>query len=129
MLPMTKRTDAVPATTGDASSAPATASEGALPTVSGTGPGEWNDALVAGVVQVCAGSDLGDKRAIGKARAGIAALTGIGPDDVIADMVAAQLVSAHHAAMDCSKGRLYDQATVSASSFRGRQEGRMLCGE
>ena len=126
---MTKRTDAVPATTGDASSAPATASEGALPTVSGTGPGEWNDALVAGVVQVCAGSDLGDKRAIGKARAGIAALTGIGPDDVIADMVAAQLVSAHHAAMDCSKGRLYDQATVSASSFRGRQEGRMLCGE
>ena len=129
MLPMTKRTDAVPATTGDASSAPATASEGALPTVSGTGPGEWNDALVAGVVQVCAGSDLGDKRAIGKARAGIAALTGIGPDDVIGDMVAAQLVSAHHAAMDCSKGRLYDQATVSASSFRGRQEGRMLCGE
>ena len=85
----------------DASSAPATAS--ALPTVSGTGPGEWNDALVAGVAQVCAGSDLGDKRAIGKARAGIAALTGIGPDDVIADLLSAQLVSAHHAAMDCYK--------------------------
>ena len=103
MKPRKAEKSRAPATTGDASSAPATASEGALPTVSGTGPGEWNDALVAGVVQVCAGSDLGDKRAIGKARAGIAALTGIGPDDVIADMVAAQLVSAHHAAMDCYK--------------------------
>ena len=30
-------------------------------------------------------------------------MNGIGPDDVIADMVAAQLVSAHHAAMDCYK--------------------------
>ena len=30
-------------------------------------------------------------------------MNGIGPDDVIADMVSAQLVSAHHAAMDCYK--------------------------
>ena len=30
-------------------------------------------------------------------------MTGIAPDDVIADMVAAQLVSAHTAAMDCYK--------------------------
>ena len=96
---MTKPTEAVPATTGDASSAPATAS--GLPTVSGTGPGEWNDSLLAGIVQVCAGRDLGDKGAVAKARAGIAAMKGLGPDDVIADMVAAQLVSAHHAAMDC----------------------------
>ena len=46
---------------------------------------------------------LGDKGALEKARAGVAAMRGIGPDDVIADMVAAQLVSAHHAAMDCYK--------------------------
>ena len=102
---MTKPTEtAVPATTGDASSAPATVSS--LPTVSGIGPGEWNDALLAGIVQVAAGSDLhgDDKGAAAKrARAGIAAMRGIGPDDVIADMVAAQLVSAHHAAMDCYK--------------------------
>ena len=52
---------------------------------------------------MCTGGDLGDKGALEKARAGIAALTGIGPDDVIADMVAAQLVSAHHTAMDCYK--------------------------
>ena len=101
MKPRKAEKSRAPATTGETAKASATASEGKLPTVSGTGPGEWNDALVAGVVQVCAGSDLGDKRAIGRARAGIAALTGIGPDDVIADMVAAQLVSAHVAAMDC----------------------------
>ena len=101
---MTKPTDPVPATTGDASSAPTTASKGGgLPTVSGSGPGEWNNALLAGIVQVCAGRDLGDNGALEKARAGIAAMKGIGPDDVIADMVAAQLVSAHHAAMDCYK--------------------------
>ena len=102
---MTKPTEtAVPATTGDASSTPATAS--GLPVVSGTGPGEWNNALLGGIVQVAAGSDLhgDDKGAAAKrARAGIAAMRGIGPDDVIADMVAAQLVSAHHAAMDCYK--------------------------
>ena len=88
------------------SSAPAPASEGALPTVSGSGPGEWNDSLVAGIAQVCAGSDLrGDDMgaAAKRARAGLAAMNGIGPGDVIADLLSAQLVSAHHAAMDCYK--------------------------
>ena len=45
MKPRKAEKSRAPATTGDASSPPATASEGALPTVSGTGPGEWNDAL------------------------------------------------------------------------------------
>ena len=100
---MTIRTDAVPVETDPSAepSPPATASKGALPTVSGAGPGEWNNALLAGIVQVCAGSDLGDEGAVAKARAGIAAMKGIGADDVIADMVAVQLVSAHHAAMNC----------------------------
>ena len=56
MKPRKAEKSRVPATAGDASSA--TASEGALPTVSGSGPGEWNDSLVAGIAQVCAGSDL-----------------------------------------------------------------------
>ena len=106
MKPRKAEKSRVPATTGDASSAPATASEGALPTVSGSGPGEWNDSLVAGIAQVCAGSDLrGDDMgaAAKRARAGLAAMNGIGPGDVIADLLSAQLVSAHHAAMDCYK--------------------------
>ena len=106
---MTKPTETVPATTGDASSAPATASKGGgLPVVSGTGSGEWNIRLLRDVLQVCTGGDLDDKGALEKARAGIAAMKGIGPDDVIADMVTAQLVSAHHAAMDCYKRAVGD---------------------
>ena len=102
---MTKPTEtAVPATTGDASSAPETASKGGgLPVVSGSGPGEWNIRLLRDVLQVCSGGDLDDNGALEKARAGVAAMKGIGPDDVIADMVAVQLVSAHHTAMDCYK--------------------------
>ena len=87
----------------DAEPSPPAKRKGALPTVSGSGPSEWNNALLAGIVQVCAGRDLGDNGALEKARAGLAAMNGIGPGDVIADMVAAQLVSAHHAAMDCYK--------------------------
>ena len=106
---MTKRTETVPDTTGEAKpSPPATASKGALPTVSGSGPGEWNSRLLNDVVAVCCGGDLGDTAevraiALKKARAGIAAMQGIGPDDVIGDMVAAQLVAAHEAAMACYK--------------------------
>ena len=106
MKPRKAEKSRVPATTGDASSAPATASEGALPTVSGSGPGEWNDSLVAGIAQVCAGSDLRGEdmgAAAKRARAGLAAMNGIGPGNVIADLLSAQLVSAHHAAMDCYK--------------------------
>ena len=97
---MTKRTEAVPATTGDASSAPATAS--GLPKVSETG-GEWNSVLLRDVLQVCTGGDLGDKGALEKARAGVAAMRGIAPGDILEDMAAAQLLAAHEATMRCFK--------------------------
>ena len=74
MKPRKAEKSRAPTTAGEAAKAPATASEGALPTVSGTGPGEWNDSLLAGIVQVCAGRDLGAKGAVAKARAGIAAM-------------------------------------------------------
>ena len=103
---MTKPTEtAVPTTTGEASSAPATASKGGgLPVVSAAGPGKWNNALLNDIARVAAGTDLrGDdmSAAVPRVRAAVEAMRGIGPDDVIADMVAAQLVSAHHAAMNC----------------------------
>ena len=99
---MTIRTEAVPAEMDpNAEPAPsATGSEGGLPTVSETG-GAWNDALVVQLVSACAAAGLGDEGAIRKARAGIAAMTGIAPGDVLEDMAAAQLVAAHTAAMDC----------------------------
>ena len=51
-------TAAVPAETDpSAEASPPAKRKGALPTVSGSGPGEWNNALLAGIVQVCAGRE------------------------------------------------------------------------
>ena len=95
-----------PAVTGETDAAPATVSEGqgALPIVSAVGPGAWNDALLGSIVQVAAGTDLhGDDvaDAVPRVRAAVEAMTAIGPDDVIANMAAAQLVAAYTLAMDC----------------------------
>ena len=95
-----------PAVTGETDTAPATESEGqgALPTVSAVGPGAWNDALLGSIFQVAAGTDLhGDDAAdaVPRVRTAVEAMTAIGPNDEIADMVATQLVAAHTLAMDC----------------------------
>ena len=94
------------AVTGETDTAPATVSEGqgALPTVSAVGPGAWNDALLGSIVQVAAGTDLhGDDvaDALPRVRAAVEAMTGIEPGDVIGDMIASQLLSAHMLALDC----------------------------
>ena len=47
------------------------------------------------------GDAVAGKDAIAKARAVVAALTGIAPGDVIEDMAAAQLFAAYQATMDC----------------------------
>ena len=72
-----------------------------LPTVSATGRGEWNDALVVQIMQACAGGlDPAKKDILGKRlRAALAVMKGIEPGDILEDMAAAQLVAAHHAAM------------------------------
>ena len=112
---MTKRTEALPAPDDDASPAtcetgksPATASDGegkgGLPTISAAGRSEWNTALAVQVMQaVTGGLDPGEPDEGGhlgrRLRAGLAAMQGIEPGDVLEDMAAAQLVAAHHAAM------------------------------
>ena len=105
---MTKATDAVPTETDPSAEPlpPATASKGALPTVSGTGPGAWNDRLVQQIVQVANAGSIGDDpeakpAALKRVRASLGALADIAPGDAIEDMLAAQLVAVHAAAMDC----------------------------
>ena len=80
MMPRKAEKSRAPATASETAKTPETAGGGKLPTVSGSGPGEWNDSLVAGIAQVCAGSDLrGDDMgaAAKRARAGLAAMNGI----------------------------------------------------
>ena len=105
-LGRTKPTEAEPVPAGETDTAPVAPSKGksGLPVVSAAGAGAWNSSLVGGIVQVAAGTDLrGDDLAdaLPRVRAAVEAMTGIGPEDVIADMAAAQLVSAHSLAMDC----------------------------
>jgi hypothetical protein len=49
--------------------------------------------------------------------AAIAALVGIGPKDEIEGMLAAQLIAAHNAAMEC-----YRRAMIGDQTFEGRHE-------
>ena len=104
-LGRTRPTEAVPVPAGETDTAPVAPSEGkgkgGLPTVSATGRGEWNDVLAMQIMQACAsGLDPAKKDILGKRlRAALAAMQGIEPGDVLEDMAAAQLVAAHHAAM------------------------------
>ena len=107
-LGRTKPTEAVPVPVGETNTAPATASDGegkgGLPTISAAGRSEWNTALAVQVMQaVTGGLDPGEPDEGGhlgrRLRAGLAAMQGIEPGDVLEDMAAAQLVAAHHAAM------------------------------
>ena len=108
---MTVGNGAMPVPIGDADGVaetppPATTDEdkGGLPTVSAAGRGDWNTALAAQVMQaVTGGLDPGEPDKEGhlgrRLRAGLAAMQGIESGDVLEDMAAAQLVAAHHAAM------------------------------
>ena len=95
----------MPVPAGETNTAPVAPSEGegkgGLPTVSVTGRGEWNDVLAMQIMQACAGGlDPAKKDILGKRlRAALAVMKGIEPGDILEDMAAAQLVAAHHAAM------------------------------
>ena len=84
--------------------APEPADMAGLPTISAAGRSEWNTALVVQVMQaVTGGLDPGEPDEGGhlgrRLRAALAVMKGIEPGDVLEDMAAAQLVAAHHAAM------------------------------
>ena len=105
---MTVGNRAVPVPIGDADSVDETPppptkaqDKGGLRTVSAAGRGEWNNVLVRQIMQACVGGvDPDQKDILGKRlRASLAAMQGIEPGDILEDMAAAQLVAAHHAAM------------------------------
>ena len=99
---MTTSNATVPVPAGeDAEPSPPAKREGGLPTVSGAGPGEWNNDILGSILPLAVTSARDGKDAIAKARAVVAALTAIAPGDVIEDMAATQLLAAHQATMDC----------------------------
>lgn len=109
MASESERAAAPPVKTGSEEPAkpePAPAQAGRFPKVTGGGIGrEWNDGVLDDVLRAVTPSHEQDGGALKPSRettfAAYMALYGIGSEDVIGDMVAAQLYVAHKAAMDC----------------------------
>ncbi|MBL8666335.1 MAG: hypothetical protein JNM48_02600 [Rhodospirillales bacterium] len=88
-----------------------------LKTIGGSQSDHWNNLLANQAVQALwikhSDAESRDKQL----RATVAALIGIGPKDELEGMVAAQLIAAHNAAMECHRRAMLDEQT-----FEGRRE-------
>ena len=91
--------------------------KGELKPIGGSSSDHWNNILVKQVVQAL-WRDHSDEAEQGKQySATVAALVGINPQDELEGMMAAQLIAAHNAAMEC-----YRRAMISDQAFEGRRE-------
>jgi hypothetical protein len=91
--------------------------KGELKTIGGSQSDHWNNLLANQVVQALwiKNSDVETRdRQLG---ATVAALVGVGPKDELEGMMAAQLIAAHNAAMEC-----YRRAMIGEQTFEGRRE-------
>jgi hypothetical protein len=90
--------------------------QGRLKPIGGSQSDAWNSMLAnQAISSVWAAQDAEARR--GQYTATVAALGGIGPKDEIEGMIAAQLIAAHCAAMEC-----YRRAMVSEQTFEARHE-------
>jgi hypothetical protein len=91
--------------------------KGRLKNIGGSQSDHWNNTLANQAVQALwmknSSADERDKQL----SATVAALMGIAPKDELEGMMAAQLVAAHNAAMEC-----YRRAMIGEQSFEGRRE-------
>ena len=91
--------------------------KGALKALGGSQSDTWNQILanqaVAALWTKNSSPDERDKQYV----ATTAALIGIGPKDELEGMMAAQLIAAHNAAMEC-----YRRAMIGEQTFEGRRE-------
>jgi hypothetical protein len=88
---------------------------GALKLVGGSKSDHWNNVLVNQTVQTLKHSDK--ETSDRQCKAMVSALIGIEPKDELEGMVAAQLLAAHNAAMEC-----YRRAMLNEQTFEGRRE-------
>ena len=91
--------------------------KGALKNIGGSRSDHWNNILANQTVQALwlepSDAETRDKQF----NATVAALIGIGPKDELEGMMAAQLIAAHNAAMEC-----YRRAMIAEQTFEGRRE-------
>jgi hypothetical protein len=98
--------------------------KGTLKNVGGSRSDHWNNILANQTAQALwlelSDSETRDKQF----NATVAALVGIGPKDELEGMMAAQLIAAHNAAMEC-----YRRAMIGEQTFEGRCENLAQAGK
>ena len=91
--------------------------KGALKSIGGSQSDHWNNTLANQAVQALWVKNLDTGERDRQLSATVAALVGISPKEELEGMMAAQLIAAHNAAMEC-----YRRAMVGEQSFEGRCE-------
>ncbi len=91
--------------------------KGRLKNIGGSQSDHWNNTLANQAVQSLWMKNSSPEERDKQLSATVAALMGIGPKDELEGMMAAQLVAAHNAAMEC-----YRRAMIGEQTFEGRRE-------
>jgi hypothetical protein len=90
---------------------------GRLKPIGGSKSDEWNNNLANDTIQTLWFKNSSADEAKRQRHAAIDALIGIAPRDELEGMMGAQLIAAHHAAMEC-----YRRAMIGEQTFEGRRE-------
>jgi hypothetical protein len=92
-------------------------SKGSLKALGGSKSDHWNNILITQAAQTLWVAHSDKETLDRQYKATIAALAGIGPKDEVEGMIAAQLLAAHNAALEC-----YRRAMLGEQTFEGRRE-------
>jgi hypothetical protein len=91
--------------------------KGTLKQIGGSQSDNWNNVLANQTFQTLWLKNSDKETSDRQVSATAAGLVGIGPKDELEGMIAAQLLAAHNAAMEC-----YRRAMIGEQSFEGRRE-------
>lgn len=91
--------------------------KGALKHIGGSQSDQWNNIVANQAIQALWMTHSDPETRHKQCSATVAALVGIGPKDELEGMMAAQLLAAHNAAMEC-----YRRAMIGEQTFEGRRE-------
>jgi hypothetical protein len=92
-------------------------SKGKLKRIGGSPSDHWNNTLANQAVQALWVKNSSPEELDKQLSATVAALMGVAPKDELEGMMAAQLIAAHNAAMEC-----YRRAMMGEQTFEGRRE-------
>ncbi len=96
---------------------------GRLKSIGGSQSDHWNNILANQAVQALWVKNSSPEERDKQLSATVAALIGIAPKDELEGMMAAQLIAAHNAAMEC-----YRRAMIGEQTFEGRRENLVQAG-